>query len=436
MKKILKFLSSMKFALILLLILAAACMGGSFIPQGQSYEWYSAQYSQTGAAAIILFELDDVFHCWWFVLITLFLCLNLLFCNVIRFPALVKQWRVSREKEQVIPAAADTVGRLAVEKGSAEETLLVYFRKAGFSKMKKTAIGNSALYYASKNRIGMWGAWVCHLGILVLILGFGLGQMTKEEYAVYGVPGQSKPVGDTSYILTIDDFQIDLRDDDTVEQYTASLTVRDARNGTSQNGTVSVNHPKTMYGMKFYQNSTGWAADISVLKGGKEIQRETVCAGEYMEVADKEGLVVFFSTFYPDYYRDESGNMQTLSGTVKNPAYLYRVYYQNQVIGMNVLMADEEITIDEYTVRFSDPQPYTLIQVKRDRFAFLALAGGLLVLFGLLLAFYLQPRSLWAKEEENGFWQIYCSSRKGGALYLAACREAFGMTGEEHEQFL
>ncbi|MBR0063800.1 MAG: cytochrome c biogenesis protein ResB, partial [Oscillospiraceae bacterium] len=46
MKKVWKFLSSMKFAIILLVVLAAACSLGSFIQQGKSYEYYSAEYGE------------------------------------------------------------------------------------------------------------------------------------------------------------------------------------------------------------------------------------------------------------------------------------------------------------------------------------------------------------------------------------------------------
>ena len=62
MRKILKFLSSMQFALILLLVLAAACAFGSFITQGQTLSWYTTSYGERAAAAIMLFGLDDVFH--------------------------------------------------------------------------------------------------------------------------------------------------------------------------------------------------------------------------------------------------------------------------------------------------------------------------------------------------------------------------------------
>ena len=45
----------MKCAIILLLILAAACTGGSLIPQGEITAYYTANYSEQIAGAIMLF---------------------------------------------------------------------------------------------------------------------------------------------------------------------------------------------------------------------------------------------------------------------------------------------------------------------------------------------------------------------------------------------
>ena len=168
--------------------------------------------------------------------------------------------------------------------------------------------------------------------------------------------------------------------------------------------------------MKFYQNSTGWAARVRVLENEELLQEETVCAGEYIRVKDKPDLVIYFNAFYPDLVMT-NGMPSTASGSLNNPAYLYSVYYQEQVIGMNVLMPDEVLTIDDYTVSFSDPQPYTLLQVKKDSFTFLALIGGLLTMAGLFLAFYIQPTAVWAVCEDDGTWVFSGSSRKGGPLF-------------------
>ena len=84
---------------------------------------------------------------------------------------------------------------------------------------------------------------------------------------------------------------------------------------------------------------------------------------------------------------------------------------------MNVLTNGDYVTIDDYTVIFSEPQYYTLIQVKQDRFMPLAFLGGVTVFIGLALAFYIQPKKLWAIEDSEGSWTVKGYSRKGGVLF-------------------
>ena len=431
-KPFFRFLTSMQFAVILLVILAAACMAGSFITQGQTYAWYAARYSERAAAVIYALRLDDAFHSWWFILITAFLCLNLAGCSIARLPQLILRWRASGQISG---------GETAALKAEHVRDPQAFFKALGMpaavsGTVREAASGEagagtgtgSKTLVSSRNRAGLFGPWICHLGILLLILGFGLGQMTKEDYTVYGVPGQTRPIGETPYTLTIDDFRIGLRNDDTVEQYTADITVSEKDGDKTESASVSVNAPAKMFGMSFIQNSTGWAARVRVTKDGEPLQEETLCAGEYLAVADKPELVVYFNAFYPDFVMTDGGPA-TASSEIRNPAYLYTVYYQGNILGMNALKQDEELTIDEYAVTFGDPQNYTLIQVKRDRFIPLAFLGGLLTAFGLFLSFYVLPVKVWAVKEnadEEPYWTVYASCPKGGVLF----REKFLKTAE------
>ncbi len=400
----------MRFAIILLVILAAACCAGSMVTQGQSFEWYAQRYGERNAALILTLHLDDAFHSWWFITISAFLSLNLILCNIIRFPRLIERWRTEGQSEPSVFTEGDVSAA-----GISDPA-------AGFRALRMPSPVSCAgpdgkeAFYAVRNRAGLWGAWVCHLGILLLIVGFSLGQMTQKQYSAYGVPGDSRALGDTGLIVTIDDFRIGLREDDTVEQYTSDITVRRVSDGESRSGSVSVNHPATLFGLKFYQNSTGWAAKVSVSEGGEPLQEEVVCAGEFLRVKDKPDLVIYLNAFYPDLVMD-GGMPSTATGSLNNPAYLYSVYFQNQIIGMNILMPDEVLTIDDYTVTFSEPQTYTMLQVKQDSFTFLALIGGILITAGLFLAFYIQPSSVWAVREEDGTWTFHGRSRKGGPLF-------------------
>ena len=421
-KKIWKFFTSMQFAVILLGILAAACAASSFVTQGQTYAWYASRYSERKAALIMTLQLDDAYHSWWFMAISVFLCLNLLTCNVIRLKSLITRFRTfagmpGPGRRGDVSAAAGTDPREA-------------FGKLGMRRVRSgRGEDGKELLYAARRRAGIFGAWVCHLGILLLILGFSLGQYMHKEYTAYGVPGQTRLIGDTGYAVTIDDFRIGLREDETVEQYTADITVRNVAvsgNGEAASASVSVNHPATLFGLKFYQNSTGWAAKLTVLKDGTKMQEEVVCAGDYLTVADKQDLVIMLTAFYPDYIFVDGRGPATASSSLRNPGYLYTVYYKGEVLGMNVLTGDDYLTIDEYTVLFSEPQNYTLLQIKQDRFQMLALLGGIVVLLGLFLSFYFQPERVWAVREDGEDWTVYGESRKGGVLFRERFAEVFG----------
>ena len=84
---------------------------------------------------------------------------------------------------------------------------------------------------------------------------------------------------------------------------------------------------------------------------------------------------------------------------------------------MNALLSGEELTIDEYTVTFGNPQSYTLIQIKKDPYTPIALCGGLITLLGLFLAFYLQPAWMRARREEPDIWLIEAACHKQGAIF-------------------
>ena len=409
MKKLWKFLGSMQFAVILLVILAAACAGGSFLTQGLSFEEYKALYSERTAGLILALGLDDVFHSWWFLLLTAFLCGNLLLCNLLRLPQLLRRTKALSDPGKLGAPA------VTAENISDPDALLAKLR---MPKALETADAEGRpLRISVQNRIGLWGAWVCHLGILLLILGFALGQMTKEEYTVYGVPGQTKQIGETDYWLKIRDFHVDWSEDGNVEQYTAGLTVidnADENDPLAEDTVASVNHPGSAFGFKLYQNSTGDAARLTVRRDGETVRDTWLCVGEEEQMLGT-----------PLWLQLRSVLWEEAEGERVDPGYAYLIFINDELYTMNVQAEGETIPdFAPYEVGFSEAQSYTLIQVKRDRFTPLAFAGGLITLLGLFLAFYLQTNKVWALQNEDGTWTVHGSSPKGGALFADRFREA------------
>ena len=399
----------MKTAIILLLILTAACIVGSVIPQGEIEAYYLGYYPEKIGRLMLFCGFDDVFHSLWFIILTICLCLNLSGCNLIHFPLLVRRMKTGFSAEKRFKAF-DGQGDVTVDVSSVTEL----FKRLHFTHVEEGTVDGKKTWYAVRNKIGIWGAWLTHLGMLVIIIGFSLGQTFMVKYTVYGVPGETLPVEGTDYSVTINDFNTILREDETVEQYVSNLTLTKGEESIS--GETSVNHPMKAMGLKLYQNSTGWAAKVLIFKGEELLQSELLCAGEHLAFKDLPDLVLAFNAFYPDYVND-GGNPATASSKLNHPAYLYTLYYQGNVLGMNVLMEKEKITVEDYSVIFMDPEQYTLIQLKRDPYTGIAMIGGLLILLALFLSFYVRTEELFGMEKEDGSVSITGFSKKGGVLF-------------------
>lgn len=407
-------LFSMKTAMAILALLLVVCLLGSLIPQGEPESYYYSKFGENISGAVLFLKLDNVFHAWWFVALAAFLCINLMGCNLLRFPGLIRRTKNGFDPEKRTDAL--TREESASFRGNAE----LLFRSMGFRNpvRTKTQSDMSALY-AVRNRVGLWGAWLTHLGLFIIILGFSLGQIFMEKESVYGVKGQTKDVPGTDYELTIDSFETTLREDETVAQYISRVTVKEKSSEKSQSGEISVNHPLKLFGWKLYQNTTGWASDVHLYKGDEPELAETLCAGEIMTSVSVPKLQLLFSAFYPDYTEDENGMPSTASSALNNPSYLYALFYDEQLIGMNILKPGEYISVDDLSFVFENPRQYTLIQFKKDPFTFLVLIGGIVICAALVLAFYIRTEELLAVEDPEipSGWNIYAKSRKGGVIF-------------------
>ena len=415
-KKIWKFLSSMKFGLLLLLLVVAACIIGSLIPQGREFAYYIERYPARRAALIIGTCFDDVFHSPWFLILSVILCGNLLLCNLLRFPGLFRRWKNAADPE----AALKLAPTVCVEGIRDPEKL---FSGLGMPKAAQLTHQGREVRFSVKNRMGHWGAWVCHLGILLLVLGVILGQATKEEYVVSGLPGESVPMGDTGYTVTIDGFDVTHYDSGMPKQYTSSLTVTDPKGGT-ESGKARVNDPAELFGYRFYQNSTGQAARLTLTMAGTVVADRVLKAGEGIRLHYLPQIV-----FFSGYATDEK----------LGPGYQFVIYSEQDGSEVTYFQPEGQVGIDLGMLQgvFSQLQYSTVLQVKKDSWTWLVLAGGLVVLLGLVLSFYLQPVRVWAVRGEDGAWQVNGECRKGGELFARRFRQAAGaetQNGPSHEK--
>lgn len=423
LRKIRKFLYSMKTAVVILVILVAVCTIGSLIPQGRAAAYYLTNYSENIGNFIITLGLNNTFMAWWFIILVVLLCLNLLFCSISRFPFIWKKYKNGYTLENRIKHQ-DFSAQMTGSTANAGQ-VLTQLRMKG---IRQVEIDGSHYQYAVRRKFGLWGSWLCHLGMLVTILGFSVGQMFALDETVYGIPGEVKQVYGTDYEVQIDDFQIDLREDYTVEQYTSWLTVRDTGTGEEVSGTAKVNSPMGAFGLRLYQNSTGWASAVRAYKDDELITEKILYQGEALQLEELP-LALYFAAFYPDYYNDGSGP-QTLTPNLNNPQYVFALYYDNEMIAMNLVGPNEDIQVDSYRFVFQDPAQYTLIQVIHDPALAYAAFGGAIMLIGIFMAFYIVPEEIWIKTEGDGA-TLWCKSVKGSHLFVGKIERIFQGKGED-----
>ncbi len=344
-RRIFSFLKGMPFSFILLGLMILGCIAGSIVPQNQPLHVYYDTYGAAKGNILLSLSLNHVFTSWWFILITGLLCFNLILCSISRIKGVVRAWKSTR-------------------------------------------------------RLSVWGSWVTHLGFLLLIISFTLSQITSKELELYGIPGSTQELGNSGLSVTIDSFDVELRDDFTVEQYVAGLTVTDEK-GEYLSGNASVNHPFKAFKYNFYQDSTGWATYVDILKDGEVVKTDLLCAGEYTYPDDLRSLVLMFSHLYPDFDIDEDRNYYSKTPLLNNPIYLYGIYYDGSLMSIDFAAPDELIEVHNYAFRMYDPCQYTLVVAKSDPCAWLVGVSSLVLVSGLFLSFYVKP---WEEKrsKENG----------------------------------
>ncbi len=192
MKKVWDFLTSMKTAIYLFIIILILATPGIFIPQKAPFDLYLDRYGNFFGKFFIFLGFDDVYNTWWFTLLLLFLCIIILFCTLSR----TKEYFLKTFKPD-FSGDVDSIKRHFVNenfvlKGSSEtkEKVKETIKKAGF-RLRKSK-NNSYLF--EKGFLSYLGLWILHLSFVIIITGaYYKGQAGVKHH-------QNGIAGDTIYI--------------------------------------------------------------------------------------------------------------------------------------------------------------------------------------------------------------------------------------------
>ena len=378
MKKVFRYMRSMRFGILLLCLIAACSVAGTVIPQGREVAWYAQNYP-SAHPLILTFRLNRVFESWYFITLLALLCLNLSLCSLLRIRTVVRASRGEVERAAAMP---DTV----LLRPEGVEKLRAWLEDRH---CRSVELDGAVVYH--KNGIGRYGTFLLHLSILLTLVFGALALYTPTVTDQSCMPGESILLEGGTEIHVLD-FHITDETGRLDYRSHVQVTLPDGRR--SEEAELSVNHPFSFGAYKLFQQSFGTAGSVTVTNletGGTDDFLLTEQA--YLSADGITGI--FYETLYPDFIRDPSGNVTFITiteGSYPNPIYQFEVISDGEFTPTLAVPGDElELTGLRFT--FNSPVEYPGIRIKHVSRLFNALliASFLLMIAGLTLSFFFDP---------------------------------------------
>ena len=378
MKKVFRYMRSMRFGILLLCLIAACSVAGTVIPQGREVAWYAQNYP-SAHPVILTFRLNRVFESWYFITLLALLCLNLSLCSLLRIRTVVRASHGETERAAAMP---DTV----LLRPEGVEKLRAWLEDRHCHSVE---LDGAVVYH--KNGIGRYGTFLLHLSILLTLVFGALALYTPTVTDQSCMPGESIILEDGTEIHVLD-FHITDETGRLDYRSHVQVTLPDGRR--SEEAELSVNHPFSFGAYKLFQQSFGTAGSVTVTNletGGTDDFLLTEQA--YLSADGITGI--FYETLYPDFIRDPSGNVTFITiteGSYPNPIYQFEVISDGEFTPTLAVPGNElELTGLRFT--FNSPVEYPGIRIKHVSRLFNALliASFMLMIAGLTLAFFFDP---------------------------------------------
>ncbi len=337
MKKIsqvLNWLSSLKIAILLLLLIAISCAAGTFIPQQESNQFYYDTFNKNPFLGIIngniliLFEFNHIYTSFWFLFLLIWLGIALAVCSFRRQLPLLKSalnWIDYKSPRQIAKLSiAQTIVTNNYSKSL--EKIKINLKKQGWN-VKETD-GRIA---ARQGVIGRLGPILIHLGLILLMIGATYGSLNGKTIEKFLAPGRSIDLlnnnEEKGLTIELQKFQIERDPQGRTEQYRSIVNVIEP-NGDTQSKEISVNYPLRYKGLTLYQADWSLAAITIQIENSPKIQIPIEPIHELGEQVwgtiiptKKDGtdqiLVTVNSELGPIVFYDSDGSLLTTLSTNK-----------------------------------------------------------------------------------------------------------------------
>jgi len=471
-------LTSMRTALVLLLLLALAAIPGSLIPQKGVDSLKTSQWQDAHPQLTPVYEklgLFTVYSSPWFSAIYILLMVSLVGCIV---PRTLVYWRGLRARP---PAAPRNLARLpdhaAYRTDVPVDEVLAGARALLRKRRYRVEVAEDAVS-AERGYLREAGNLLFHLSVLVVLVGFAIGGMFGYKGGVILVVGNGFSNNLTQYddfvpgslfkASDMEPFSFDVKDFSVdwltsgpragmARAFDARLDYRTSPGAASQEYDLKVNHPLTVGNSEVFLIGHGYAPVITVRDGKGNV----VYSGPTIFLPTDQSFASFGvvkapdarptqigleGEFYPTVaFSKQTGSYYSAFGNALDPLVSMLVYTGD--LGMDTGTSQSVYSLDKSkttmltkkdgapyridlrpgqktklpnglgTVSFDGIKRWTKIQISQTPGKRIALAGVVLALIGLLGSLFIRPRRVWVRARREGgvtLVEVAALDRSGG----------------------
>ncbi len=409
------FFSSVQLAIVLLSLIAFFALVGTIVPQREAAVELGARIPPGLFSFLHKIQIFDLYHSVWFFLLMGLLAVSLIICSLDRFPMAWRRFRLrpSPRSEEIWKSISPTDKFQAqIALGKAADIVERIFRKKYRSAIREDS-SEEVYLTARKGRFSVFGVYIVHFSILVLIAGAMIGSIFSMEAFVNITEGET---ADTVFIrggermtlpfsIRCDKFTLELYENGAPKTFQSDLTF--FKEGKPMySGELRVNHPIEFEGFRLYQASYGEApggkATLALSRPGARQEIMNVAAGYTFDLPGGEGTFEVLKVEQNLMNMGPALKLVVRSGKREEVFFVFR--HIDQIKEMNPGIIEQVPMFNPSLFRpytFSlmglEEKYFTGLQVRKDPGTPVVAFAAVLLVGGLLLILFTYTRTVWVR---------------------------------------
>jgi cytochrome c biogenesis protein len=434
-------LTSMRTALVLLLLLALAAIPGSLIPQNAQNPMAVSDYFEKHRTLAIWFErfsLFDVYSSPWFSAIYILLFISLIGCVL---PRSFEHLQASRALPPKTPKNLARMEHFQSWPANGNELEIA---KTWLKAKRFRILESEESIAAEKGYLRETGNLFFHISLILILVGVLVGGLFGVRGSAILSQGERFVNNATSYdtisfgqitsenslppfTIKVDKFVAKYNTlTSAPEDYTLYVTTVAEPGATPKQQVVKVNSPLTFGSTRVYLQANGYSPIVTVQDkiGNVTFQGPVPFLPQdgnlrsigAIKVPDGDPQLGFVASFVPTYERtSDQGAISVFPEALDphllfsiwqgdlgldtgRPQSVYRIDTSNmKQIALDSLKPGEFLKFSEGTITFEDVVPWVNLQIVSDPGKSYSLIGGIVAILGLLASLFARRRRIWIR---------------------------------------